>query len=634
MDIGKFGVRREDIRCERCGAPHTLRQRCPLEDAANALLADVKRQRTAGVAPATTSALPPPAPVFVPQAAAVAPPPPIVWRAGARPRRHPVRTALGWMGAVVSTVALVACLSVAGVYIAVLTQVDQSVPEALIAIFLSLGIGLVFGMALMYVSARVYAKVVFSALATFLVTVGFLMMVIAPVLRQMNTPELAEFQAFNDLLSFGAVSLFAGGALGLLCIRWAAAPRARRTLARWARLLGSAYGVLLGISGVFGIFSLLFLIDARGDIQTSVVERAISLTAVATWSFVPGLILTYQGISASMGEGSGEFRIPIAGWGVALYCTVLLAGGLNMAAVHPIAAPMPSLHVLAAALPGVALIAVAARGTWLRGQPVRWLTWRQLTLAIAISMTVGVTIAAYVESIGSFGAVVLLLAHHGAFADVVSSDDFFNVIGDSKYVLSRNEQFLANLITASLLAPLIEETGKGLGVRFLLRRDTTRAQAFVMGAGAGAGFGFLEAMLYGLAGIQHDHAGNWWAIMLVRGGSTSLHVFNTALVGLAWWYAVNGASPRRAWLLFAVAVLSHAAWNALAVTIDSRIFGLDTLSERTVEIIAYSIIAVVVAVYVAAIPLIARRLRERDRTSPDATTLCAMTPWLGVVVHP
>jgi RsiW-degrading membrane proteinase PrsW (M82 family) len=309
-----------------------------------------------------------------------------------------------------------------------------------------------------------------------------------------------------------------------------------------------------------------------------------------------------------------------------IFSGVLLVGGLNMSSEHPVAAPMPVLHALAAALPGLTFVAMAARGDLLRGAPVRGLTWRQVMLAAAISMTLGVLIATYVEGVGAFGAILLTLAHNGIVADGVAIGD---AIENAQAILSEGEQFVVNLVAAAVLAPLVEEFAKGLGVRLMMTRRTTRGQAFLLGAAAGAGFGFLEALLYGLGGIQDGGPGAWWEIMLVRGGSTSLHVFNTALVGLAWWHWSNGGSQRAGWVLFVAAVLLHALWNGLAVTLYSRIFVLETLSERTAELIAIGLIVPLALSLIAGIAVLARRLREPDPPPVAGTPLEVMRPWLG-----
>jgi hypothetical protein len=539
---------------------------------------------------------------------------------------------LRFFGAVIGTVALLICLTVAGVYIGRLCEASGDPTPALIAITAAIGIGVVLGIGLTFVSARVYAKALFAVLALMLVTAGVLMAVFAFVARQMNTEDLAEYRAFSALLWFGSASIIAGLALGAACLRWALRPHARTRLARWSRIIGSAYGVWLGISGVAGIALLFRLVDASATYnrngEFSVVEQAVSIAAIAMMSFVPGLILTYHCISSSMGESSSEFRAPWAVFGLAAWAGVIMLGQANMSREDPVAAYMPVLHVAAAALPGLTFAMLAARGSVLRGQRVRWITWRQWTLAIALAMSVATVIAIYVESLGSVAAIVLLLVHNGAFESAANWNGVTDVIGDSDLILTRGEQFAAGLITAAVCAPLVEEFGKSLSVRFVLRPSSTRAQAFALGAAAGAGFGFIEAMFYGLAGIQDD-LGAWWQIMLLRGGSTSLHVLCTGLGGLAWWYWSVGRRPRAGWLLFGLAVLFHASWNAAFTVIDSRIFGLETLSDRTLETIAYTIVAVISGAFIFAIPIVARRLREPVPPPVEGTELALMSPWIA-----
>ena len=547
-------------------------------------------------------------------------------------RRGFMRSTGRWTGALVSTVTLISCFAVAATNIVNLTQADEDAARALAAISVALGVGIVFGMGLMFVSMKTYSKFVFALLSLVLITGGFVMVILAPVVRQMNTPELAEYRAFSALLWFGVLALALGGVLAAICLRWALRPHAVRRMARYARLIGSVYGVMLGISGLFAIFALLRLVNADATYTTSgeqsVVEQAIAVSAIAMWSFVPGLILTYHGISASMGEGSGEYRVPIALFGFALFAGVLAVGQLNMRSDDPIAAPMPLLHVAAAALPGLTLAAMAGRGSVLRGVPVRWVSWRQFTLAIALSMAVATWIAIYAESLGSIGGVLLLLVHNGAFADAQSQHDVEQVVKHADVILTGNEQFFASLITASILAPLSEEFAKGLSVRILLRRTMTRAEAFMLGAAAGAGFGFLEAMLYGLNGVSQNLA-DWWQIMLLRGGSTSLHVFCTGITGLAWWYWTVAKRSRLAAGLFGLAVLFHAGWNGAFTLLESRILGLDTLSGRTLEVIAYVIVAAVSSAFIVAIPIVARRVRDAAAPGVEGTPLAAIRPWQG-----
>jgi RsiW-degrading membrane proteinase PrsW (M82 family) len=280
-----------------------------------------------------------------------------------------------------------------------------------------------------------------------------------------------------------------------------------------------------------------------------------------------------------------------------------------MARDAPLALPMPLLHALAAGLPGLGYAALAGRGSFLLGRPVGGLTWRQVTLAGALSIAVAASIAVYVESVGGAYTVVLLLVHNGAFEAAQNAGDVFDAIADADIILTEDEQFIAGLVTAAVLAPLAEEFAKSLAVRFTMTAGTTRAQAFFLGAVAGAAFGLLEAMLYGLAGVEDD-AGGWWSILLLRAGSTSLHALCSGLAGLAWWYWSLARGHRAAIALFSLAMALHALWNGVFTVIESRIFGLEALSDRTLEAIAYAIVAVAAAAMVLAIPLVARRLRE------------------------
>jgi RsiW-degrading membrane proteinase PrsW (M82 family) len=245
--------------------------------------------------------------------------------------------------------------------------------------------------------------------------------------------------------------------------------------------------------------------------------------------------------------------------------------------------------------------------------------------------------AGLVNSIGGLGVTILLLVHNGAFegvSSISSSGDFFSdyavwdVIGDANLILSNREQWVANIIAIAILPPLGEEFLKGLSVRMLMRRNTTRGQAFALGAAAGAGFGFVEALLYG-AGVITDDLGAWWEIMLIRAGSTSLHCVATGLVGVAWWYWSIANRRVRALGLFFLAVLFHGIWNGFAVTLESEIFWVGTLEDKTIEYIAYGFVIVIASAFVVALPLIARALREPPPPPVETTPLFQLQPWMA-----
>ena len=536
-----------------------------------------------------------------------------------------------WSAAIVCSIVIIISLSVCGVYIARLPEVAHGVAGSLVVIFLAGGIGIVAGVVPLYYFARAFSGVAYAALSLTLITGGAVMLAVAPIVRQMNVPQIAEYTGFWSLLWFGLVTTLLGLGLGAVCVRWSLSRDARRRVGRWARVLMTSYGVLLGLSGIVMLLALFALVNAdsnefEGD--PSVVELALVFTSVGMFSLVPGVILTYHGISESMGEGSGEARVPFAAIAAAAFGAVLVLGQLNMRRESPTALPMPALHVLASMLPGLTYVALAARGSLLRGVPVGGVTWRQLMLSAGLAMSLATSIALYVEGLGSYLAILLLLVHNGVFAFAENAADVNAMIGNADLILTENEQFVAGLIVGALLAPVAEEFGKSLSVRFLMRPTSTRAQCFALGAAAGAGFGFLEAMFYGV-GVISENLDDWWQIMLIRGGSSSLHVICSGMAGVGWWYWSVGRRHRPTIALFAGAMLIHGAWNAFAAVLDSRILVLDTLSNRTLEVVAYGVIGVASAAMIVAVPVVARWLRDAPPEPVTGTPLAGMQAWLG-----
>jgi hypothetical protein len=636
-----FGAR-SAWHCPDCGGTHTRRQRCPAIDE------QPVAQAPEPYATPPIAALPQRAVTYRPSSAVHA-----VWaprgeyvprwsaylESQRRPPARPVMNAAGgvqnvyvqWLAAIVCTAVLITSVSVAGVFIARMAEADRDPATQLAVVLVAVAAGLLAGVLPIYFAARAFAGAAYALLALTLLTGGVIMLVAAPVVRQMNTPGLAEYRGFWTLLTFGMISTACGAALTALCVRWSLYAESRDRLSRWSRPFAAGYGLLLIVTAeLFALFIPLGIAGESGDgVDQVMVQNAIILGSLVSVTALPGVVLLHHGVGALRGWHSRELRLPVALLFGATFLALLGAGHLIMREETPLAAPMPVLHVLCAAVPGLTYAALAARGSLLRGRVVGGLSWRQVTTAAAISLTAAVAIAIYIEALGSAVAVTALLVNSGAFEFADSGGEVFDIIFEhSNFRLSDTEQLIANLIAASLLAPVAEEFAKGLGVRFLMRPDSTRAQCFVLGAVAGAAFGFPEALMYG-AGWIADDLGLWWQGMTVRAGSTSGHVFWSGITGIAWWYWSIGRRHRLAVVLFVAAMLGHAAWNGVFTIIDSRIYFLDELDIRTVEIIAYAIVGVWSLAQIAAIPLVARRLREAPTPAVSERPLASMEAWLA-----
>jgi hypothetical protein len=116
------------------------------------------------------------------------------------------------------------------------------------------------------------------------------------------------------------------------------------------------------------------------------------------------------------------------------------------------------------------------------------------------------------------------------------------------------------LLILSVVAPLVEEGLKPLGVVIIARRVRSPAEAFLLGLAAGIGFDMVETIGY----IGMGQA-DWISIAIQRIGAGLLHGVGAAMAALGWYYLINGKGVPRRWLKgfggLAYAVLQHGIFN-------------------------------------------------------------------------
>ena len=142
-------------------------------------------------------------------------------------------------------------------------------------------------------------------------------------------------------------------------------------------------------------------------------------------------------------------------------------------------------------------------------------------------------------------------------------------LSEAVYIGTGNLE-MAELVGASVVAPLVEETAKGVGVLalFLARRRffDGPVDGLVYAGMVAAGFAFVENILYFGRSIEILPQ-----IFIMRGlMSPFAHVLFTAAIGLALGIAARHRN-RSAWLLalplgWIVAVALHALWNGSTFT--------------------------------------------------------------------
>ncbi|GAA1428744.1 hypothetical protein GCM10009616_09140 [Microlunatus lacustris] len=127
-----------------------------------------------------------------------------------------------------------------------------------------------------------------------------------------------------------------------------------------------------------------------------------------------------------------------------------------------------------------------------------------------------------------------------------------------------------SFVDTAVIAPLVEETGKGLFLLavVLLRRQQMHGilDGLIYAALVGIGFAFVEDIVYYLSALLQSGGAALTLTFIVRGIiSPFAHPLFTAATGLGVGIAVSTRRPVLRWLApalgFAVAVLLHGLWN-------------------------------------------------------------------------
>ena len=166
----------------------------------------------------------------------------------------------------------------------------------------------------------------------------------------------------------------------------------------------------------------------------------------------------------------------------------------------------------------------------------------------------------------------------GAVSGVFYSMIFNTAGGVLAFIYSGNSEELAFVLTAVVVAPIVEEFFKPL---VLLRNVSVKREidevedGIVYGAACGLGFGATENILYGLSEgvVAGGLAGLIIIVVLRTVSSILLHLTATSFTGYGISrYIVQGEPFSVVVKYYLLAVLIHAAWNAAAIMGSPLIF--------------------------------------------------------------
>lgn len=318
--------------------------------------------------------------------------------------------------------------------------------------------------------------------------------------------------------------------------------------------------------------------------STSPIENAlatntsvISLGAVALGY---GLLLLRVGRSLQRESRRAAFQLPPPLFLLAAFFLVLVLGQAILTINVGAAYLFPPFHVLASLLFPLTVLAFAVRrvpSASLRSMLAQFSWGGLVTIALALVfellLLVALSVLAFVIAVVLFG----MERSQELASELLQSA---NSPSSAIEILTREPLLL--LLAAGMavllfvvLVPLLEEILKATGPAILMARreraktGVTKSEALLWGLAAGAGYTFTENMfnsqgaLTGSGGVVSF----WAAAMILRSGTSLMHMVATATVATGWYHLFVHGRTQRAFQLLAAATAAHAVWNGGAVAL-------------------------------------------------------------------
>ncbi len=348
---------------------------------------------------------------------------------------------------------------------------------------------------------------------------------------------------------------------------------------------------------------------------------------IVTWSILLALfaggggLLLYHASRSQRGEPSRPLRLPqpwLLGWGFVLLLILgeamrrSIMGTIFFMPIFTIAAMLPTLSVMAW------IVRQSERIGWLRSQS---LTWRQFSIAALLGGTLSAALAVLLEVLAPTALFFLIEGLYEMGRDTLQA--FLNgLLGQTAAGALGSRGFWLLMAEIAVIAPLVEEFVKPLGILPLLRVCGHRGRAFLLGVAAGGGFAIVEDWLYTAFGVNL-----WGGILLLRAIGIGIHMLGTGWVALGWYEAMSNS--KGGWLRrYGFAVGLHALWNG-GTAVMVALTRVEVLGARPAEVTAFGattagvLLAMMGALGAAALILLGRMLYSLEGESTPGNAI----PW-------
>jgi hypothetical protein len=330
--------------------------------------------------------------------------------------------------------------------------------------------------------------------------------------------------------------------------------------------------LLVSLCAILAFLSVPFFADQDALLVNTAV---LSIAAICV---IYGVLLIFIGRALQQDHLRAPFRLPSPYLLLGAFFVVLAIGqGILLANVAS-AFLFPIWHVLASLLFPLGVLAyVAPRVDFVSTRSVlAQFTWGGLVtigLALVLELIIGIVLTV----LALLGIAVVL----GPAQVTAILQAFRQVPTDTQRIIEIVvQQPLSALIAGGtallmivIVVPLLEELLKATGPAILTARRVrdvfapTRGNVLLWGLAAGAGYAFSENMLNGQSTLNDPGSlmGFWAGTMILRAGTSMMHMIATATVTIGWHEALVARRPVRLPLLLLAAVLAHAIWNTAAL---------------------------------------------------------------------
>ena len=393
-----------------------------------------------------------------------------------------------------------------------------------------------------------------------------------------------------------------------------------------AKAIAFASGILIVILG--GLAGLTFLWQALLSPSTIVVDNTVISASAVVLAMGLGGALAWQSIGALRRQASRLFHPRSVLVFILIYIPTVTVGQLLISFdLYPVLT-FPVFHIAAASLPPLAVLAFTGRS--FRSINLRW---REVIVQLSGGAFLSTTIAFIAEII--IGILLLFTAFlitalipGGSVLIEELTTNLQNPLwlqnpDNVQEILFLPPVFITLALIFVVVAPLIEEFAKLVGVTLMSYRRPLQTQIFVWGLASGAGFALAENFFNTVLALDA-----WALVMLLRIGGTAMHCVGAGLTALGWHSFLKKRGIWQLLGLYTLSVTIHATWNGAVVGMAGMsVFLIDSTGEVTEALIGGIILTFLILLVVLTIALIitlvilTRRLKDTQSPSPTANHL-------------